>query len=226
MNTITITVAIVALIVGYFIAKILEKKKASSTLKTVNKQSETIIKEAKIEAEGIKKDKILQAKEKFIELKAEHEKVILSRDKKINEAEKRIRDKESRVSQELDKAKKSNRALDEKNKQIGYRLEQIEKKNTEIEKLHKRQVEQLETLSGLSADEAKKELVLENLGSFNVKALLMGSTSKKKVGDEESKFLGQFGEGMKLAMLVLLKSGRGIIIESGNMLYYPTLKDW
>ena len=83
----TITIAIVALILGYFIAKVFEKKKASSTLKNVQEQAATILKEAKIEAEGIKKDKILQAKEKFIELKSEHEKVILSRDKKIGEAE-------------------------------------------------------------------------------------------------------------------------------------------
>ena len=92
----TISIAIVALILGYFIAKLLEKKKASSTLKNVREQASTILKEAKIEADGIKKDKILQAKEKFIELKSEHEKVIISRDKKINEAEKRIRESEAK----------------------------------------------------------------------------------------------------------------------------------
>ena len=126
----TISIAIVALILGFFIAKVLEKKKASSTLTNVREQSATILKEAKIEADGIKKDKILQAKEKFIELKSEHEKVIISRDKKINESEKRIRDKESKVSQELDKNKKINNSLEEKNKQLHNRLEHIEKKKT------------------------------------------------------------------------------------------------
>ena len=67
-----------------------------------------LIREAQIEADAIKKDKILQAKEKFIELKSEHEKVIIGRDKKIAETEKRVRDKESQVSQELDKNKKIN----------------------------------------------------------------------------------------------------------------------
>ena len=74
----TISIAIVSLVLGFFIAKVMEKKKASSTLTNVRKQSATMLKEAKIEAEGIKKDKILQAKEKFIELKSEHEKVIIS----------------------------------------------------------------------------------------------------------------------------------------------------
>ncbi|MCK5638660.1 MAG: DUF3552 domain-containing protein, partial [Flavobacteriaceae bacterium] len=159
MTTTTFIIAIIALAVGFIIAKVLEKKKASSTLKNVSKEASTMLKEAKIEAEGLKKDKILQAKEKFIELKAEHEKVILSRDKKINESEKRIRDKESRVSQELDKNKKLNKAVEDKDKNINYRLEQIEKKKAEVDKFHKRQVEQLETISGLSANDAKQELV-------------------------------------------------------------------
>jgi len=154
-----ITIAIVALILGYIIAKVLEKNKASSTLKNVSKQASTILKEAKIDAEGIKKDKIFQAKEKFIELKSDHEKVIFSREKKINESEKRIRDKESRVSQELDKNKKLIKSLEDKEKDFNYRLEYLDKKKVEVEKLHKNQVLQLETISGFSAIDAKKELV-------------------------------------------------------------------
>ena len=158
-TTVTFIIAIIALIVGFIIAKALEKKKASNTLKNVKKQASTILKEAKIEAEGLKKDKILQAKEKFIELKAEHEKVILARDKKIIESEKRIREKESRVSQELDKTKKLNRSLEDKEKSYNYRLEQLEKRKNEVDKFHKRQVEQLEAISGFSASDAKKELI-------------------------------------------------------------------
>jgi ribonuclease Y len=155
----TIIIAIGTLVLGFIIAKVLEKNKASSTIKNVNKQAVSILKEANIEAEVLKKDKILQAKEKFIELKSEHEKVILSRDKKINEAQKRVREKESRVSQELDKSKKLTRSIEDKEKEFNYRLEQIERKKGEVDKFHKRQVEQLETISGLSADDAKQELV-------------------------------------------------------------------
>lgn len=155
----TIIVGIIALGLGFLIAKLIEKNRASNTLKNVKEQAATILKEANIEAEGIKKDKILQAKEKFIELKAEHEKVIIARDKKISDAEKRIRDKESMVSQELDKSKRFTRSLEDKEKSLQQRLEFIEKRQSEIEKLHKNQVLQLETISGLSAEEAKKELL-------------------------------------------------------------------
>ncbi|MCK5815580.1 MAG: ribonuclease Y [Flavobacteriaceae bacterium] len=149
----------IGLVIGYVIAKSLEKKKASATIKRANKSATSIIKEAKMDAEVVKKEKILQAKEKFIELKSEHEKVILSRDRKMNDAEKRIRDKESQVSQLLDKNKKQGQDLDRKSADCDHKLEFIERKENELEKIHKKQVENLEVISGLSAEDAKKELV-------------------------------------------------------------------
>ncbi len=150
---------IAGIAIGFFIAKMLEKNKASMILKNAKKQVSNILKEGKLEAETLKKDKILQAKEKFIELKSEHEKVILSRDKKVSETEKRVREKESKVSQELDRNSKLNKSLQEKEEDYNYRIDFLEKKKTETEKLHKKQVENLEVISGLSAEDAKKELV-------------------------------------------------------------------
>ena len=105
---IAIVAIVVGAIIGYIIAKTLEKNNASKLIKSAKKSAASIVKEANHDGESIKKDKILQAKEKFIELKSEHEKVILSRDKKMAETEKRIRDKESQISNELAKAKKIN----------------------------------------------------------------------------------------------------------------------
>ena len=150
---------IAGMAIGFFIAKMLEKNKASMMLRNAKKQASNTLKQSRLDAETLKKDKILQAKEKFIELKAEHEKVILSRDRKVSETEKRIRDKESKVSQELDKTTKLNKTLETKESDYNYRIEFLDKKKTETEKLHKRQVEQLEVISGLSGEDAKKELV-------------------------------------------------------------------
>lgn len=160
-NTILMIVGgvVLGIILGYIIAKSLEKKNASKLIKDAKNEANSILKEAKSEGESIKKDKMLQAKEKFIELKAEHEKVILSRDKKMAEAEKRTRDKESQVSNELSKAKKSNQSLESKIKDYDFRLEFLEKKKDEVEKAHKSQIKQLEVISGLSAEEAKSQLV-------------------------------------------------------------------
>jgi ribonuclease Y len=150
---------IVGLIIGFVIAKTLEKNNASKLVKNAKKEAESILKEANHEGESIKKDKILQAKEKFIELKSEHEKVILSRDKKIAEAEKRTRDKESQVSSELARNKKLNSDIEEKLKDYNNRLEYLDKRKEELEKVHKSQVQQLEVISGLSAEDAKEQLV-------------------------------------------------------------------
>ncbi|MFC4636525.1 ribonuclease Y [Dokdonia ponticola] len=158
-NLLPIIVGVVALIIGFLIAKLLERNNASQVVKNAKKSAQSIIKEAKIEAESTKKEKILQAKEKFIELKSEHEKVILNRDKKISESEKRTRDKESQVSSELSRNKKLNQDLENKIKDYNNRVEYLEKKQSEIDKIHQSKVQQLEVISGLSADVAKEQLV-------------------------------------------------------------------
>ena len=186
METLIVAVIIalvVGALVGLGIAKYLERKNASKIIQRAKKSAASILKEAKQEAEGIKKDKILQAKEKFIELKAEHEKVILSRDKKINDAEKRIRDKESQVSSELAKNKNLNKDLEEKIADYTRRNEMLERKQEEVEKLHNSKVQQLEVISGLSAEEAKSQLVesLKESARTDAMALVQDTIEEAKL---------------------------------------------
>ncbi|MFT7051242.1 MAG: ribonuclease Y [Psychroserpens sp.] len=162
---------VLGLVIGYVIAKSLEKSNASKLINGAQKEAESILKQAKNDGEIIKKDKMLQAKEKFLELKSEHEKVILSRDKKIAESEKRTRDKESQVSSELAQSKKSNQSLDDKLKDYNFRLEFLEKKKDEVEKAHKSQIRQLEVISGLSAEDAKSQLVESLKGEAKTDAM-------------------------------------------------------
>ena len=150
---------IIGIAAGFGIAKIIEKSNISNLIKNAKKEAASILKDANLEAENIKKDKILQAKEKFIELKSEHEQVILARDKKVAEVEKRVRDKESQVSSELSKAKKINDDFEAKKAEFQAKIEVLDKKQLEVEKLHKSQLQQLEVISGLSAEEAKEQLV-------------------------------------------------------------------
>ncbi len=178
-----IIAAVVGIVIGYFIAKILERNKATEIIKNAKKTSSNIIRDAKSEGETIKKDKILQAKEKFIELKSEHEKVILSRDKKMAEAEKRIRDKESQISSELNKNKKNNTELEQKLKDYSHRTEYLEKKKSELKKLHTSQVKQLEVISGLSAEDAKDQLIesLKEQAKTDSMALIQDTIEEAKL---------------------------------------------
>lgn len=150
---------VVGLAIGFAIAKFLEKSNVSNLIKNAKKEASSILRDAKAEAETEKRNKLLQAKERFLELKSEHENEILSKDKKMAEAEKRTRDKESQVSSELAKAKKINDDAEAKITDYNNKIENLEKKSQEVDKLHKSQIEQLEVISGLSADDARNQLV-------------------------------------------------------------------
>lgn len=183
MSTTLILVGIGGLLVGFIVAKILEKGKASKVIASANKEAGTILKSAKKEGENIKKDKIFQAKEKFLELKAEHEKVIQSKNKKMADAEKRTRDKESQVSNELSKNKKLNQSLEDRLKDVDHKKSYLDKKKSELDKMHHNQVKQLEVISGLSADEAKEQLVksLKESAKSDAMAFVQDSMEEAKL---------------------------------------------
>ena len=175
--------AVAGLLASYTITILLQKRKGAAALVSAQKEAKSILKEAEKDAEQIKKDKIFQAKEKFLELKAEHEKVILAKDKKMAEAEKRIRDKESQVSSDLKKNRVLNEQLEKELKEIEGRIERIERKEQEIEKMHQNQVKQLDVISGLSADDAKAELVnsLKDQAKTDAMAFIQNAVEEAKM---------------------------------------------
>jgi ribonuclease Y len=159
-NIITfIVIGILGMAIGFAIAKYLEKNNASQLIKAAKKNAASFLREATSEAESTKKDKMLQAKERFIELKSEHEKVILGREKKMAEAEKRTRDKESQVSSEVATTKKLKSELESKLTSATEKHSLFDKKKSEVDKMHRRQIEQLEVISSLSAEDAKAQLM-------------------------------------------------------------------
>ena len=186
-----ITTLVVGAIIGVFIGGILvwfvlkkkQEKYAFKVVKDAQEESQNILKQAKVEAENIKKEKIYQAKEKFLELKSEHEKLILSKEKKISEAEKRIKDKESQVSNELAQTKKLNEELEQKNQECAHRMSLVDKKQEEVDRLHKSQVKQLEVISGLTAEEAKSQLVdsLKNEAKTDAMAYIQTTIEEAKL---------------------------------------------
>lgn len=127
--------------------------------KALMKRRDKIIKEGQAEAEVIKKDKILQAKEKFLHLRSEHEKHINEKNSKINSIEQKIKQRENTLSQKHEELQRKKNEVDAVRDNLTAQIEVVEKKTAELEKAHKQQVEALESISGLSADEAKAQLV-------------------------------------------------------------------
>jgi ribonuclease Y len=179
--------SVVGAVIGFIIAKVIEKSKDKKLINGTKKEAATILKAAKVDAESLKKDKMLQAKERFIELKSEHEKVILAREKKMSDVEKRIRDRESQVASEVDKNKRLNKSLEQKESDFTYKLEFLDKRENELDKMHKRHVDMLEQISGLSADEAKKELVtsLKEEAKTEAMAFIQNSIEEAKLTAEQ-----------------------------------------
>jgi ribonuclease Y len=127
--------------------------------KAIVKQNANIIEEAKAEAEVIKKDKILQAKEKFLQLKEDHEKVISERERKMADGENRIKQKENTFNQRLNETNKKEKEAQAIKENLDKQLDLVQRKIEDLEKDRRRQVEQLETIAGLSAEDAKAQLV-------------------------------------------------------------------
>lgn len=148
----TIVALLIGLAVGYF--------GAQAILKKMNREKAAgIIKDAETEAEVIKKEKMLQAKEKFLQLKAEHEKTVNERNKAMADAENRIKQKELTLAQKIEQNSRQSSELEKKQNKLDAQTEMVEKKKEDLEKLHRQQVQQLETIAGLTAEEAKNQLV-------------------------------------------------------------------
>ncbi len=134
---------------------------ASATFlkKSIEKKSQQILRDAKNEAEVIKKEKILQAKEKFLQLKTDHEKYVTTKNGEIASAENRIKQKETALNLKLEELNKKQKEATTTKEQLDQQIEVTRKKQQDLEKLLKQQQEQLEAMSGMSAEEAKAQLV-------------------------------------------------------------------
>ena len=152
MESVTIIICVVSLLVGSVISFFILKNANIS-------KSNSILEDAKKEAERIKKDKILQAKEKFIELKSQHERSINEKNREFNKAQSRIKEKETKLNQRLGEMNKKEKELSEEKKTVLKQKEILSKMQKELDENKKRQIQQLEEISNLSAEQAKNELV-------------------------------------------------------------------
>jgi ribonuclease Y len=158
-NIIYIIIGVAALIIGIVAGKFIFAKDTHKQLEEAEIQSQSIVKEAEIRAETIRKEKELEAKEKFVQMKGEHDKEVLDRNRKMSEGENRIRQKEQTLNQKennLDKHIKENEAIKEN---LNRQIELVNIKRTELEKHQEEHIRRLEKIAGLTAEEAKTQLV-------------------------------------------------------------------
>ena len=143
---------IVGVIAGFLIAG--SKLNASAT-----KEKENLIKEAEVKSEAIKQEKILQAKEKFLQLKAEHDKTIQEKNAHIVQSENRAKQKESELNKKIEEQNRKDKELESAKQQANQQIDLYKHRLEEVEKGHRKQVEMLEKISGLKAEDAKAQLL-------------------------------------------------------------------
>ncbi len=155
-DVLAIILIAVALIAGVVAGFIIANSKLN---KSTALQKETLIKEAEVKAEALKQEKILQAKEKFLQLKAEHDKSVNEKNQQLSVAENKSKQRDAELSKKMEEYNKKDKELENQKQQLNTQVELYKKKSEEIEKSHRRQIEMLEKVSGLSADEAKAQLI-------------------------------------------------------------------
>ena len=156
---VSIILGAVGLGVGVVGGKLIFSKDTKKQVEDAEAHANSIIKEAELRAESLKRERILEAKEKFVQLKADHDRDVLDRTKKINESENKIKQKENSINQKegnLDKQLKENETIkDNLNRQI----EIVNQKRSELEKHQEEHIRKLEKIANLSAEEAKTQLI-------------------------------------------------------------------
>ncbi|MBQ9253812.1 MAG: ribonuclease Y [Bacteroidales bacterium] len=152
----TVVLYIIIAIVAFGLGILLATTKMRSTLM---KKSEAMIKEAEDKAEILKKEKMLQAKEKFLQLKAEHEKECQERNNRVQQNENKLRQKEQSFNKEVEELKKKGQEFNLAKEQLKKQAERLTLRQQEVEKAYQDSVQKLEQIAGLSAEEAKAQLI-------------------------------------------------------------------
>ena len=115
-----IIIGAAALILGIILGKLVFAKNTKKQIEDAEQQAQKIIADGQLQAENLKKEKLLEAKEKFVQLKSDHERDVMQRNQKLVEGESRIKQKEQSLNQKdqnLEKQIKDNEAI--KENQIG-----------------------------------------------------------------------------------------------------------
>ena len=173
MDIIPIITGVAALIVGLVLGKLIFAKNTTQKVQEAEIQAQKIVSEGTLKAETFKKEKELEVKEKFVQMRADHERDILQRTQKINEGENRIKQKEQALNTKegnLEKQLKENEAIKEA---MNRQIEVVNIKRTELEKHQEEHIRRLEKVAGLSAEDAKAQLIESLIQEARSKALTL-----------------------------------------------------
>ncbi len=164
---------LIGLTLGYLAFVVMRKQQ-------LEKERSSIIEEAKLQGENLKKDRILEAKEKYMQLRSEYEKETNRRSQEMNNAENRLKQKEQSLDDKLRAAKTKEEETQKTKERLDAQIENYKTKEREITQLRDQQLEQLQKVAGLSADDAKAQM----LETIRAKSHTEGLSLAKNIVEE------------------------------------------
>lgn len=181
---------------SFLIGTLLYKRKMKKNEHDAETRAKLILKEAELQAETIKKDRILEAKEKFLKLKQEFEEEANRKKNQIITNEQKIKQRESQLAKELETLKRKESDLDEERQSLAQQHELVKKRKEELDKFNAQKVAVLENISKLTAEQARDQLI-ESL--------------KEEAQTKASSYIKDI---MEQAKLSATKEARKIVVET------------
>jgi len=170
----------IALVAGLAIGMLIKRGMAESKIKEAEEQAKRIIKDAERDAETRKKELLIEAKDKLYQQRADFEKEVKDRRVELNALDKRLMQKEEYLDKKTDQFDKRENDIAKKEKDLLSREKEVVEKEQRYEDGLREQVIQLEKISGMSSEEAKKEL----MGRMEDEARHEAAKNMKRIEDE------------------------------------------
>ena len=149
----------VSLVLGMVLGRLVFSRVNKAEEQKAKESAAFTIKEAQVNAEEIKRNKILEAKEKFLKLKTEFEEESNLKKNQIISNENKLKQREQNLSKQLEQSKRKELETDQLKEKLTVQLEKLDRKNEEIDKFNEQKVTILEKISNLTADDAKEQLI-------------------------------------------------------------------
>ncbi len=174
MDTVILIIisSVIALLIGLLIGRSLQGKSANKKVKEAEEKSKLIIKEAEVNAESLKKDKILEAKENFLKMKSDFEEESNRKKNIILTNEQKLKQKEANLNKQFEQVKRKEDELNNLKETLQNQMEIARQRKEEFEKMQTQQIAILEKAANLSQEEAKSQLMesLKNEARTNASA--------------------------------------------------------
>ena len=177
---IAIIIAIIILIVIGFIQRDMINKASKNRIESLQKEAEGVLEDAKKESEALKKEVILEAKEEAHKLRNDLEKESRERRSELQRLERRLLQREESLDKKSD-------LLEKKEEGLNDRVIEIENIENGVKSLYEEQRSELERISNLTTEEARKILLDQVNREVKHEAAIMIKDVESKAKEESDK---------------------------------------